>query len=253
MKWFSALLFSVFMIPLLHAQDFSGKYQGNYNGSPVVLELKSDEKDVYTGIMNDGQTEYAVSLTAKGNRVKGNCKAALLGFVFDLEGTLTGKKLSMDLSYLTTKINFELVHDVPDAEPPKSRPKAPVARVRMPADAEHDRLLVGRWVHESGYSSGNGRDGSMASQDVLYFLEDGRLADGGSQTVVGGGGWSGSSESAGTGVVEGVLWYNKGNQLYLAVFKDGQNQQVHLGKYYMEGNNMLVTGTDGTKMLYQKR
>jgi len=252
MKAILLSFFTLFVCTSMEAQDFSGKYNGSYNGSPVVLELKSEGNNHYSGNMSDGQQQYTVAVTASGNSLTGTCKATVLGFVFDLTGTLSEPKLSMVLGYMSSKINFELIHDIPEPAATKPQPKAPAARVRMPADADHDPVLTGRWVRETNYNSGYGRDGAMSTQEVLIFLENGQLADGGSQTVTSGSNWSGNSQAAGTGVVDGVLWYNKGNQLYLAVFKDGQTQQVPLGRYYVEGNHLLVTGSDGAKVLYTR-
>ncbi len=43
-----------------------------------------------------------------------------------------------------------------------------------------------------------------------------------------------------------------GNQIFLQVTDAGKTQNMPLGTFYIEGNNMLITGTTGEKLLLTK-
>ena len=65
--------------------------------------------------------------------------------------------------------------------------------------------------------------------------------------------YSGQSTGQGGGIIPGAAWYTIGNQLYLMFTENGQTQNVALGKYYVEGNNMLLTGSNGEKILLSRK
>lgn len=120
------------------------------------------------------------------------------------------------------------------------------------AAKQHDQALVGSWTSQSNYNSGGYGQGSMSSESTLILLADGRVADGGSRTVVGGSGWSGSSGGAATGVVDGVYWFTENKKLYLQAVQNGKTEVQALGKYYMENNHLLITAENGSKVLFYR-
>ena len=124
------------------------------------------------------------------------------------------------------------------------------SQVVFPSGASHPQELLGTWTKEELYQSGQGDSymGASASESMT-FLAGGRMAESGSSATISGSNYSGQSSGQGTGVIPGLVWYTIGNQLYLQVTENGQTQNVHLGKYYVENNNMLITGTNGEKIL----
>jgi hypothetical protein len=92
----------------------------------------------------------------------------------------------------------------------------------------------------------------MSSESTLILLADGRVADGGSRTVVGGSGWSGSSGGSATGVVDGVYWFTENKKLYLQADQNGKTEVQSLGKYYIENNRLLITADNGNKVLFYR-
>ena len=228
----------------LEAQDFSGKYTGTYNGDPVVLNLSAAGKNTYTGTMNDNHLTYEIAATATGKNLKGTCSEKSLGLSLELTGVLNGSNLALGLNLMGSAIAFDL--QKAGAQTTAGSPKS-----ESPADAQHDPALVGRWTHQSNYNSGYGQ-GGMSSENVMIFLADGRLADGGSRTVTSGSDWSGTSSADGAGVIEGMRWHTKQQQLFLQTTTNGKTETQLLGRYYIENNNMLITGQDGTKVLFYK-
>lgn len=245
MKYSLLILVALAFVYPMDAQDFSGQYTGTYNNDPVVLLLSTTAANTYAGTMSDGTLNYQVSATGAGNTLKGTCTEPTLGMNLDLTGILSGNNLQLSLSILGSTIQVALVKaGSPATTKPAAKPLA--------ANASHDPALVGRWTKQTNYNSGYGQSGSMSTEEQMMFYEDGRLADGGSRTVTSGSDWSGSNSSEGAGVLPGVFWYSKQQQIYLEVTENGKTQTVLLGKYYIENNNMLITGQDGTKMLFYK-
>jgi hypothetical protein len=233
----------------MDAQDFSGQYTGTYNNDPVVLLLSTTAANTYAGTMSDGTLNYQVSATGAGNTLKGTCSEPTLGMNLDLTGILSGNNLQLSLSILGSTIQVALVKA---GSPATTKPATKPAAKPIAANTSHDPALVGRWTKQTNYNSGYGQSGSMSTEEQMIFYEDGRLADGGSRTVTSGSDWSGSNSSEGSGVLPGVFWYSKQQQIYLEVTENGKTQTVPLGKYYIENNNMLITGQNGTKMLFYK-
>ena len=243
-------LFSLLLLThaaALEAQDFAGIYNGAYNGDPVVLVLSATGTNTYAGTLNDNNLTYEITARSTGKNLKGICAEKSLNLTMELTGVLNGTALSLNLTLMGAVIAVELKK----AGATPAAPAATAAKAGLPAGAGHDPALVGRWTHQSNYNSGYGQ-GSMSSENVMIFYADGRLADGGSRTVTGGSDWSGTSSGAGSGVVEGVVWYTKGQQLFLQSTTDGKTETQLLGHYFIENNNMLITGQDGTKVLFYK-
>ncbi|MEZ4987844.1 MAG: hypothetical protein R2795_22920 [Saprospiraceae bacterium] len=127
-----------------------------------------------------------------------------------------------------------------------------VNRIPFPANASFPASLSGRWTKNETYNSGYGDNfmGANFSQS-LVFLPDGTLSEGGSNASMSGG-YYGQSQGNGTGPIDGIGWYAVGNQLYLLIQDSGQWQTAHLGKWYVENNHLLITGTNGEKLLLSR-
>jgi hypothetical protein len=87
----------------------------------------------------------------------------------------------------------------------------------------------------------------------MTFLPDGHIAEGASSAYMSGSYYSGQSTGQGSGIIQGLAWYAIGNKLFLQITERGQLQTVQLGTYYIEGNNMLITGTNGEKLLLSRK
>jgi len=244
----ASILFAFFALPTLFAQSFAGRYNGFYQGEPVVLTLTAAGGGVYSGLLDDSNNKYNVSGRVQGSVLSGQAQEASLGLTLQLRGELKGNHLSLKLSILGTEIPVELDRENTAADSGRSDTPAgnPVAA------KQHDQALVGSWTSQSNYNSGGYGQGSMSSESTLILLADGRVADGGSRTVVGGSGWSGSSGGAATGVVDGVYWFTENKKLYLQAVQNGKTEVQALGKYYMENNHLLITAENGSKVLFYR-
>jgi len=234
-------LFAGFSVIAAHAQDFSGKYTGNYEGNPIVLALNSSGDNLYDGELNDGTNTFSVTGTGVGPQIKGECKELRSGLTMTMLGTLENGHLSLSLGIAGIMLSIHLL---------KEGTAAPVTD-NAPDGKERDPAIVGRWTRQSQYNSGYGQ-GSMSSEASMIFMADGRVADGGTRTVVSGADWSGNSSSEGGTVVEGLIWYSENRQIYLRASKNGQTETQCLGQYYIEDGKMLVTALDGTKVLFYR-
>lgn len=240
------LLFS--LLSPVQSQSFAGRYNGLYQGEPVVLTLTASGEGAYTGLLDDSHNKYNVSGQARGNVLTGQAQEASLGLTLQLKGELKGDHLSVRLSILGTEIPVELDREV--SASPGAQAGSPAGN--PVAAKQHDQVLVGSWTSQSNYNSGGYGQGSMSSESTLILLADGRVADGGSRTVVGGTGWSGSSGGAAAGVLEGVYWFTENKKLYLQAVQNGKTEVQVLGKYYVENNHLLITADNGSKVLFYR-
>lgn len=249
------LLFSTFVTTLagmltLAAQNFSGNYTGLLNNTEnITLSLKSGVKNTYTGTLKDSQQTYEVNASASEGKLTGTATEFKLNLTFDLEGFLQGNQLTLKLAILGSVTTVIMTKEGAAATTTKSTPSAAAA---TPKTGKRDPDVVGKWTHQTNYSSGLGQDGTMSNEESIIFNGDGTLANGGSRTVTGGGDWSGSSESAAGGVIPGISWYTENQQIFLVTTENGSAETISLGRYYIEDGKMLITGANGTKMLYYR-
>lgn len=243
---FQALFLLTHLAIATEAQNFTGQYTGLYQNEPVILVLIASGPYGYTGDLNDSHNTYKVSATAQGNTLKGQCTAADLGIALEMQAVLQDSKLSMELNLLGNNLSIELQKS--------GNPTTTTGTEAQQATGDlqqRDPMLVGRWTQQSNYNSGYGQ-GSMSSESSMIFLADGQLADGGSRTVVSGTDWSGNSAAEGKGIIPGLRWYTAQQKLYLQVTENGKTTTQLLGRYYIESNSLLITGQDGTKLLYYR-
>jgi len=221
------------------------------------LNLKSGTS--YIGTMTDSHQKYSLNLElANGKNVTGTAKEYSMGLQFEVEGIIDGDRLPLTFRFTlgdkTDQMKIDFVRE--GSELPASTGTGHVSQDApdLPKDATHPRDLIGTWTKEELYNSGYG-DNYMGAgfSESMSFLSDGQLSEGSSSATMSGSNYSGQSTGQGTGIIPGVKWYTIGNQLYMQVTENGQTQQVHLGKYYVENGNMLITGTNGEKILLKKQ
>lgn len=258
-----ALLISFFFCSLLlQAQTsvsndpLSGQYHANLNGDEIILGINLKAGTSYIGTMTDSHQKYSLNLELSNNiNVTGTAKEYSMGLQFDVTGILDGDQLSLTFSITVgneqnqMKIDFAREGSIANGATGTSQ-----TMPALPKDATHPRELIGTWTKEELYQSGYGDNymGAGFSQSMT-FLEDGNLSEGGSSATMSGSNYSGQSTGQGSGIIPGVKWYTIGNQLYMQGTENGQTQEIHLGKYYIENGNMLITGTNGEKVLLKKQ
>ncbi len=249
---------------VLHAQSSGttdplvGQYDATANGDRMSLAIEHKAGTSYMGVMIDSYQKYSLMLELTNDTtVSGLAKEYSLGLEFDVLGQLKGDHLLLNFTIEVAGEKNEMTIDFYRAgSTPTSTPAIGgqyQTKVSLPAGAIRPQEVTGTWKKEELYNSGSG-DSFMGSSftQALTFLADGSLSEGHNSAHVGGSNFSGQSSGQGTGVIQGVIWYTIGNQLYLQVTEMGQTQDVHLGRYFIENNNMLITGTNGEKILLKK-
>ncbi len=256
----ASLLICLAMLADIHSQisldPLSGTYSGFSNGDAISLNLQPPSGNAYTGIMKDSYQTYAVALTRNGSAVQGSATESSLGLVFQISGVLIANQLNLnfaiELQGMKTTMDISFTKEDGAGQAERSMMTNQL-NLNFPAGAEHPTALVGRWTKEELYQSGSGDNymGAGFSQSTT-FLSNGQMAEAGSNAHISGSNYSGQSSGGNNDVVPGVLWYTQGNQLYLLVTENGVTQTLHLGKFYIEDQNMLITGTNGEKILMRK-
>ncbi|MBK9255626.1 MAG: hypothetical protein IPM42_09085 [Saprospiraceae bacterium] len=239
-------------------QSWAGEYKGSLEGDQVILFLEPDGKDRLKGWMKDSNQKFDINAEYSGNRLAGTAVENTFGLEFTLLGELNNNQLQASLifEFLGEKTITPFVLEKTNSNPSKNEPKLITktdAKTSLPKDAVLDRAVSGTWTKNESYNSGYGDNfmGANFSQS-LSFLPDGRVSEGGSSANMSGSYYSGNSKGDGKGVIEGLLWYTKGNQLYLQITEQGKTQEIQLGKYYIENNKMLITGANGEKLLLSR-
>ncbi|MCE2821298.1 MAG: hypothetical protein LW693_02610 [Saprospiraceae bacterium] len=240
-----SILIALFAISSIFSQSFAGKYNGVYQSEPVVLTLVASDGGAYSGVLDDSHNKYDVTARGQGGELTGQARESSLGLTLQLRGALKGNQLALKLGIMGVELPIDLYREG-GGEVPARQPVSTVS------GRQRDQALVGSWTSQSNYNSGGFGQGSMSSESTLILLADGRVADGGSRTVVGGSGWSGSSGGSATGVVDGVYWFTENKKLYLQADQNGKTEVQSLGKYYIENNRLLITADNGNKVLFYR-
>ena len=233
---------------------FAGHYSAMVNGEKITLTIQHKDGPSYTGTLHDGYTTMDLVLTLSGNMFEGIATVPSQSVNIGVDGEIDGDQL---IFYFIVdpygeEADDEIIfsRDATSSTTPTTN-SAPVnVAVVFPSGATHPKEMFGTWTKEELYQSGYG-DAYMGAGTTqsMTFLAEGRMADAGSSSYISGSDYSGQSSGQGGGVIPGVSWYTIGNQLYLQASENGQTQNIHLGKYYIENNNMLITGTNGEKVL----
>lgn len=261
MRYFLIVLLFNFTLNI-HAQSavksdlLTGNYSAAFNGDNLVLSIYKQSGSSYTGIMLDSYQKYALTLEYSGSGdISGSAKEYSMGLLFDVSGRIEGDALPLVFSIVVAGERKDMVIEFVregSGAPATGAFENPPA-MALPIGASNPEDLIGTWVKEEQYQSGYGDSymGAGFSQSMT-FLSGGHLAEGGSSATISGSNYSGQSTGQGSGVLPGVMWYTIGNQLYMQVYENGQVQNIQLGTYYVEDNHMLITGTNGEKLLLSR-
>jgi hypothetical protein len=246
-------------IEISDAQNaFVGTFTGQSNGDNVKLVLRSAGSTTLSGEMTDSQQKYTVKATTKGSQLTGTAFEPTLNLTFVLDGQLSGNMLVMNMTIEVLGTQQKMVvnftkQGTSSTPSVSSTSTAAKSKLKLPSGATLSAQVVGFWVKEENYNSGYGDNFMGGSfQQGIYFNADGSVSDGGSRASMSGANYSGASSGAGGGET-GIFWYTIGNQFYLQATENGKTESVHLGKYFIENGRMLITGTNGVKMLLTKK
>ena len=236
---------------------FAGHYSAKVAESTLTLVIEPKAGATYTGVLSDGYTNLTLELQLTGTTFTGLGKESSSGVEMNVDGAIEGDKLHFNLILdpYGEEEDFEIDFTRDNKEQKDvATGSNQTSVVNFPDGAAHPQELLGTWTKEELYQSGYGDAymGAGTSQSMT-FLSGGRMAEAGSSSYISGSNYSGQSSGEGGGIIPGVTWYTIGNQLYMQGIENGQMQNIHLGKYYVENNNMLITGTNGEKVLLTKK
>ena len=254
----NVLLFSLAFCghTIIAQAGWNGTFTGLVNGDNAVMVLKVQGTKVQ-GTLKDTYQTFKISGDINGNRLAGDAIEESLGLQTAILGELKGDEAFMKLvvNFLgqTSETPFQLIRQNKSGSALKAEGTPHKPLVSVPAGGNLDARIVGSWTKNETYNSGYGDNfmGANFSQ-TMTFLGDGRLAEGASSASMSGSNYSGRSSGGGNNILEGVVWYTKGKNLYLSIKQNAQTQDVLLGSYYIENGKMLITGQDGTKLLLIK-
>ena len=250
-KYFQSIILVLISMPLF--AQWTGSYEGVLNGDKILVTLLQSGKDKISGEMSDSYQKFKITGDVNGNRMAGDAVEQTLGLKFALLGEIKGNnidfKLVANILGLKSETPFVVtkVKATSSAKVVENTQKSTVAAKGQ----TRDQRITGRWTKNESYNSGYGDNfmGANFSQSI-FFLEDGGIADGGSNASISGSNYSGRSSGKGnTQAVPGATWYTKDNQLFISYTNNGQTQTESLGKYYIENDKMLLTLTNGKKVL----
>jgi hypothetical protein len=237
---------------------FAGNYSVMVNADKLTLVIEPNGGSTYTGVLNDGYTSLTLVFELTGTVFTGVGKEASTGVDIHVKGGIEGDQLLFNivLDPLVDEVAYTLnfMRDGTEINGHPGIGNVTQSIMDFPSGATHPEEMLGTWTKEELYQSGYGDAymGAGTSQSMT-FLSGGRLAEAGSSSYISGSDYSGQSTGQGEGILPGVTWYTIDNQLYMQVNENGQTQNVHLGKYYVENNNMLITGTNGEKILLTRK
>ena len=235
--------------------QWSGNYEGSLNGDKIVMKFSQERQEKVSGEMSDSYQNFKITGDINGNRMAGDAIEQTLGLKFALFGELREDriefKLVAKLFGLKSETPFTVVRiSGNQSSKVTGKESKPITTV-LPKGGTRDPKIVGKWTKNESYNSGYGDNfmGSNFSQSLI-FLDDGGVADGGSSANMSGNNYSGSSTS-GQGVkrIPDLIWFTKENQLFLTYTQNDKAQTELLGKYYIENGKMLLTLTNGNKIL----
>lgn len=232
-------------------EPYAGTYTGSLQGDPVFLELKTDGPGRWTGEMRDSQQSFAVRAETDNGSIHGAASEATYGITLHFAGKLSGNTLT--LTFTLEGMEMEGFDVAFTREQAVAQPAGSSIDEMADDRRSRDPALVGTWVNEQIYNSGYG-DNFMGSTTItrITLARDGKVYEGASSTTMGGSNYTGQSSGQGGGEVPGVRWYTQDREIWFSVAQDGTTQQARMGRYAVDGSNMMVTADNGEKLLFRK-
>lgn len=231
--------------------QWAGDYYGTVNGDNVRITLVQNGSEI-TGEMQDSQQTYALQGNVAGAEFTGTATESTYQLSFGLNAYMNGEMLECNLIVEMNGERSEVPFLMQKQGSNTVNPSAG-ASIPFPKDATFPVALTGFWTQHESYNSGSGDNfmGANFSQ-TMTFHPDGTLSEGGTNASMSGADYSGQSEGAGAGKLEGLGWYAVENNFYLIVFHEGKWLPVNVGTWYAENNNLLITGSGGEKLLLSR-
>lgn len=253
----TSFLFLFILINNLCSAQWAGEYTGFLSGDPLKLTLiQSGQK--LSGQLSDSRQSFDLTGDIQGNRMAGEARERSLGLKFGLlmekQGNTLKCKLLVEFAGESSEIAFTLnrLNTDPQTES-KAGNALPKTKIPFPAGAVFPSELAGKWTKNESYNSGYGDNfmGANFSQSMSLH-EDGSISEGGNSANISGSNYYGQSSNTEVNKIEGLGWYAIDKQLYLIVLHEGSWQSVHLGRWYVEENNLLITASSGEKLLLSR-
>jgi hypothetical protein len=214
---------------------WSGTYYGDINGTSATLNLNQEGPSISGQIDASG---YIYNLSGKSENQQ------FLGELFDPQtqgkmsgtGTIQDDEVSLVIKDPTSGQSFTLNFS-------KTNPGGISSQSNnQAAGVERDPNLIGNWIYSDSYTSG---DFGFTTQYRLIVNPDGTYLYGDAKMAGGGPGVGGISEGGG---------YTKGQwktQNKIIHINEGYGWQPY-AKYYVEGNSMMMTFSDGSKQVWKR-
>ncbi|MCB0516766.1 MAG: hypothetical protein R2798_08940 [Chitinophagales bacterium] len=239
---------------------YVGTYTGQYEGSPVTMEIQQSD-NVLRGSLQDNSGTFILNGTLSNNIAQGNAVVQSSGIempfqvVFNADAsavfTLSVWGLA-EISFTLYKQNSSSASALSPAQ--SSTPSNTYNASPTPA-GNIDSRLCGAWIKSVNNSSGYGDNYASFSTEILFVLNaNGTFEYGASRSMGGGSSWSYDGSSWSAPELSGN-WYSSDNKIYVT-FANGTaiaKENQLMGTYYIEGNNLLTTSTSGVKDLWQRR
>lgn len=249
-----AILFSIMITSGLFSQ-WEGTYTGVTNGDNVVMTLQQNGNSV-TGFMKDSYQYFEIEGTVNSQQFTGTATEKSFQLQFKLDAAKTGDNLDCKLTITVfgeLSETFFSVQKEGSATPEATQNPAATGDIPFPKDATFPSALAATWTQNEHYNSGSGDNFMGASfSQAMTFHSDGTLSEGGSSASMSGSNYSNQSSGNGSGKMDGIGWYAKQKNFYLIVFSEGKWTSVLIGTWYAENNHLLITGTNGEKLLLSK-
>ncbi|MDX1908069.1 MAG: hypothetical protein SF053_13620 [Bacteroidia bacterium] len=230
------------------APTWAGTYTGTASGEPLTLTITPGDGKILTGKLDDGYQAFDFEAVTKGDSFIGKATLAQNNILVPFTGARNAETLTGTLTVQGQQIAVTLQKQADNspadpAAPPQDTPPTASRETRDPA-------LAGTWEYQENRSDPFG--GSSFNQRMVLFA-DGGFGDGGSDASVSGGGGSGLSTDNTVTRIPGVTWYTRGSDLYLTATQNGKTETEKLGKYFIQGGNMMITTDDGRKILFYRK
>lgn len=232
-----------------HGAGFAGSWTGELDGQPAHAELVVEQQAI-RGTLDISGYVYRLQARHHGNAVEGQ--------MTDEDGRSVAMRMQSANDRLTVLVQavpgnpqatlqIHLARSGGAVAGPLARcsaaprPAAPTASVEP---VELDPVLVGSWVQRDSYTSG---DFSMSNEKRVALFPDGSYRFGPGRVI--GGGDGGSFDSGAGGGGDGGRWRTRDRILY--IMEGGAGWQLY-GRYYVEGNRLLITFGDGSRELWYR-
>ena len=232
------ILFLLLAIVHLKAQTFSGAFNGDINGTPATLTLQENGSQI-SGQINASGYIYTLNGTANGNNTNGKLTDTQTQGAMNFSGLLQGNNLTLSLSTVDGA-KFELQFFWNGATTGGSQEQN--NNNGTVSVANLDQRVVGNWLYSKSYTSG---EFSFANQYRLIIKPDGTYLYGDGKVAGGGPGVGGISEGGG---MSPGKWKTEKRVIHI---DEGYGWQPY-AKYYVEGNSMMLTFSDGSKQIWER-